>query len=443
MNHAKRYLLHEAIANGEVVHVKELLAKKQEMNKLSKYVNRFDKNGNTPLQILTAHYQGKINASNKKIITIASCLLEAGANPNKNIIPNQDLPLFDAIRYGNIALIRLLLNYHADVNRHGEEGHTPLSLALTMGHHDIVRLLLINKADPTLPENSKDETIPLERAILYAWDYEDASLKYLLSHPAINLNEKKTYEKVLESFIFNATMKCLESRTDEEVYSEIKFNLIKIARILILGGFNFPDTAYFFNATNKENPFIRNFQEEGEFELNLLRPDKTTYAQLLKEEIYPLITKAIAQAEEFKTTEQARISAIQNPQIIKQFLLASAQEKSRIIEHIKQLESVLGYTDNTITTRFLFSSLPAQEEFRQYVQYLNYIKNNITDYSSELIKSSPLLAAALTFPPEVFQIVLQFLLTDPYKLFISIEESPLPVEQVKRTIESFSSLRIA
>jgi hypothetical protein len=175
----------------------------------------------------------------------------------------------------------------------------------------------------------------------------------------------------------------------------------------------------------------------------LLRPDRTTYAQILKEEIYPLITKAIAQAEEFKTTEQARISAIQNPQIIKQFLLASAQEKSRIIEHIKQLESVLGYTDNTITTRFLFSSLSAQEEFRQYVQYLNYIKNNITDYSSELIKSSPLLAASLTFPPEVFQIILQFLLTDPYKLFISTEESPLPVEQVKRTIESFSSLRIA
>jgi ankyrin repeat protein len=51
---------------------------------------------------------------------------------------------------GNIDIVRLLLEYKADVNQTAENGVTALYIASSYGKPDIVRLLLEHKADASI-----------------------------------------------------------------------------------------------------------------------------------------------------------------------------------------------------------------------------------------------------------------------------------------------------
>ncbi len=57
------------------------------------------------------------------------------------------VPLEDAIEYGCLEAVRLLLRQGAGVNVRNRRGRTPLRLAAMMGYEDIVQELLANGAD--------------------------------------------------------------------------------------------------------------------------------------------------------------------------------------------------------------------------------------------------------------------------------------------------------
>lgn len=49
-------------------------------------------------------------------LDVANQMLQAGADPNANIDPNDDLPLIAAVRTGTLEAVKLLLDYGADIN---------------------------------------------------------------------------------------------------------------------------------------------------------------------------------------------------------------------------------------------------------------------------------------------------------------------------------------
>jgi len=57
------------------------------------------------------------------------------------------VPLEDAIEYGHLEAVRLLLNQGAEVNARNRYGGTPLKLAAVMGYESIVQELLTKGAD--------------------------------------------------------------------------------------------------------------------------------------------------------------------------------------------------------------------------------------------------------------------------------------------------------
>ncbi|KAJ8791301.1 hypothetical protein J1605_004348 [Eschrichtius robustus] len=68
-------------------------------------------------------------------------------------------PLHVASHYGNIKLVKFLLQHQADVNAKTKLGYSPLHQAAQQGHTDIVTLLLKNGASPN--EVSSNGTTPL------------------------------------------------------------------------------------------------------------------------------------------------------------------------------------------------------------------------------------------------------------------------------------------
>jgi hypothetical protein len=79
-------------------------------------------------------------------------LLEAGANPHVNAVGESIL--FTAIRnMQQVDVINHLLDYNVSSNTIGSlftTTYTPLGVAAALGHHDIVKLLLLRGANPKL-----------------------------------------------------------------------------------------------------------------------------------------------------------------------------------------------------------------------------------------------------------------------------------------------------
>jgi hypothetical protein len=415
MTNGKRYLLHEAIKEGDVAKINKEIEQVQN-------INEKNLSHETPLGLLIQSCGAQTSDVQDCVTAIAEKMLSAGADPNISTgrDENLDFPLYEAVTKRNLALVALLLEYGAHSNIYASNGNTPLIAAIQNGHKDIVHVLLLKGADPTLADSSGHTPLECVIQIIIADISDDANqtiLNYLLQHPAINPCNREIERRGVDALMKYAIYELLLFRKKKK-YEARQYTIREVIKSLVLSGFDLTqDSLYYAQLPDRQYdiclPHIMS-------EINSLK-NKDRVFSLLQNEIYPFITNTIRQAAVLKATEQAKLNPITNPQIIKQFLLASAQEKSRIIKHIKQLKSVLGYIDHAITTRFLFSSLPAQEEFRQYVEYLNYIKNNITDYPSELIKSSLLLVASLTFPPEVFQLVLKYILVEPTNLFVGIQ----------------------
>jgi hypothetical protein len=74
-----------------------------------------------------------------------ACLLELGANPNPNPRLDEEPPLYTAIEKDRIGIVRLLLEYGADVDatkKIGNDDISPLFLAAAKGYDKIIDVLL-------------------------------------------------------------------------------------------------------------------------------------------------------------------------------------------------------------------------------------------------------------------------------------------------------------
>jgi len=105
------------------------------------FVNAKEENGWTPLMIAAVYGHNDV----------AELLLKnnAGIEPRQNNLGYS--PLRVAVDMNNIALVKLLLAYKADVNTRDNNGFTPLACA---DRPDIAKMLLVNNADVSARDNS-------------------------------------------------------------------------------------------------------------------------------------------------------------------------------------------------------------------------------------------------------------------------------------------------
>ena len=87
------------------------------------------------------------------VVTVEK-LLQSGMDPNTNV--GREFALIYAVETDDIVLVRLLLDYHADVNEISRNGCSALVLAVSNGNIDMMRLLLEKKANPnTVSDRTK------------------------------------------------------------------------------------------------------------------------------------------------------------------------------------------------------------------------------------------------------------------------------------------------
>ncbi len=456
-NKQHSYPLHDAIVSGDTSLIEQLIKKGQDVNESNQY-------DFTPLYTLAGCYLRTPNSKENTII-IAKQLLEAGADPNiGSYTHKQALPLYEAVRYGkNPDLVNLLLSYHANTHQR-LNGYTPLILAIRRSFPEITRLLLL-KADPTL--SCRSGCSPLSHAInrvMYNNQNEsELQLKYLLMHPKISPHEKGLQNNRVNLFIKSIIYGLLYAYTDKEKYSIVQSGIITVIRAFVFAGFNLhQDSPHYSESAVKQSICINTFQKElnnnGQElqeelpDLYQILQDKRVFSSIILKEIFPFIKGAIEQAETLKADEQAKLGFIKNPQIIKQFLLASDEEKAAILKKTSELEAVLGYPHTTITTRFLLSSAQDRKDFLYQIKWKHHLckPENEKDLKARYkytkhfsFKDIPLLAtAALIFPKETFDKICEYLLPNPNRTFISTEAT-LPAEKEDNIIESdFASLRM-
>ncbi|HUI07688.1 MAG TPA: ankyrin repeat domain-containing protein [Verrucomicrobiae bacterium] len=114
-------------------------------------------------------------------------LLDAGANVNagKNVPP-----LIDAAYYGNVEIVRMLLEKGATVDCQNKHGLTPLNWAAGNGHADVARLLIEHGADvqhvsldgvPVLVDAASGGNVDIVRMVLDKGAPVDCQNKYGLT----------------------------------------------------------------------------------------------------------------------------------------------------------------------------------------------------------------------------------------------------------------------
>jgi ankyrin repeat protein len=159
--------LYQAVGRGNGEFVRLLLSRsKAELNVRGQ-------DGMTPL--LLALSQGHAE--------VAKYLLEAGADATlADEVGNT--ALYQAVGRGNGEFVRLLLSRSkADLNVRGQGGMTPLLLALSQGHAEVVKYLLEAGADSTLADEAGNAA--LHQA---AGDGHGEIVRLLLSHSKAGLN---------------------------------------------------------------------------------------------------------------------------------------------------------------------------------------------------------------------------------------------------------------
>jgi ankyrin repeat protein len=160
--------LHDAVLNGDVKRVKEMLEKGADPNARDEYDNTLlhlaASWGHVGIVKLLLGHGANLNAQNKygrtplhkaaywNHVDVVRLLLEHGANPNVQDIDGWT-PLHDAAIWSHVEIVKLLLEHGANPNTQTIRGYTPLHHAAYWGRVDVVRLLLERGADP----NAKDK----------------------------------------------------------------------------------------------------------------------------------------------------------------------------------------------------------------------------------------------------------------------------------------------
>ncbi len=80
---------------------------------------------------------------------------------------NGDLPLHIAARTGNVAIVKILIEYDATIGRRNYDGLTPIGVARFNGHKDVVQLIqqyykLVDNYVGQEPEKFKYERIRID-----------------------------------------------------------------------------------------------------------------------------------------------------------------------------------------------------------------------------------------------------------------------------------------
>ena len=123
--------------------------------------------GDTVLMAACAARRGTHGAQRPDLDT-ARLILKAGADVNLGS------PLFQAAYCNHVDVVRLLLEFRAEVDRRGRYGKTPLMAAASEGHDEVVRVLLDAGADVNASEENG------KGALYYASDEGHTSTAQLL-----------------------------------------------------------------------------------------------------------------------------------------------------------------------------------------------------------------------------------------------------------------------
>ncbi|HUU30929.1 MAG TPA: ankyrin repeat domain-containing protein [Phycisphaerae bacterium] len=122
----------DALRSGDVEQVRQLISAHPRL------VWERDYYGNTPLML--AVKQGDP--------AMVKMLLDCGADPNVTGWAGLPMPLHFAAEMGNADIVRLLLEYGADVNRGDGDSRTPLAYARAKGHREVAELLATKGGQP-------------------------------------------------------------------------------------------------------------------------------------------------------------------------------------------------------------------------------------------------------------------------------------------------------
>jgi len=98
-------------------------------------------------------------------------LLEKGANPDPELV---NTPLMEAAVLGNPAIIEILLDFGAKINKHNDEGITALMYAIQFDEYQAVKILLERGANVNLADQNG------ETALDYAFQSKDPDIAPLI-----------------------------------------------------------------------------------------------------------------------------------------------------------------------------------------------------------------------------------------------------------------------
>jgi ankyrin repeat protein len=149
---------------------------------------------------------------------IVKDILDKGVNPNQEY--NGKIPLVEASGHGHTKIVKMLIDYGADVNLSDNsdlDSNTPLTSAACYGKIDVVRLLLDSGADPNLA--SSDDFTPLVCACANG---EIDVAKVLLEYGAdVNHESKDKWTALLQTLSY---------------YPSSDPNLVKLVNLLLRSG---------------------------------------------------------------------------------------------------------------------------------------------------------------------------------------------------------------
>lgn len=169
--------IHEAAKNGNLIRIEEILKANPDL------VNEKDTaQGGTPL-----HY-----ASGFGQIVVVKFLIERGADVNIHS-KNGSTPLHVAVEQDFTEIVKLLIDAGADVNAKGQENATPLHYAVGRGFKDIAELLISNEADLTAKDRYGET--PLQCATSHG---HGEMVSVLMAKPSIT---PKKPEDAMSSFL--------------------------------------------------------------------------------------------------------------------------------------------------------------------------------------------------------------------------------------------------
>jgi len=175
-----------------------------------------NENGLTPL--LVAVDRKPIWRKKEEQREIVLALLKKGANVNAKIDKNGalwhkgDTPLILSSMRGDLDVVKILIEYGADVNAKNDYGESPIMAACWMDEIDIVKYLLEKQADINL------KTKGAENALLYCMksDKEKLELVRLILDKGLDVNSKndRGFTPLMYSCIFGnyQTVKLLLER---------------------------------------------------------------------------------------------------------------------------------------------------------------------------------------------------------------------------------------